>query len=258
MAAIGMARRGLATGAAAPRTVLETAALVVKSLPVTPFEMNMYLLCCKATGDAAIIDAGDDDVDVWVAAAGDAGATIRHLVQTHGHVDHVAGLAAFKAALPDAPTYLHPLDDWIAAAAPAQGLAMGMRCPAPPPADVPLADGAVVRVGDVALDALHTPGHAPGHVAFHAAAHGVLRVRRRPPRRRPRARARTPAPQVRRRPPLPRLDRADRLPRLRRGRHAREPRARGRAPRGHGRLPGPHGSDDDRGRGRHEPLPPGA
>ena len=114
MAAIGMARRGLATGAAAPRTVLETAALVVKSLPVTPFEMNMYLLCCKATGDAAIIDAGDDDVDVWVAAAGDAGATIRHLVQTHGHVDHVAGLAAFKAALPDAPTYLHPLDDWIA------------------------------------------------------------------------------------------------------------------------------------------------
>ena len=165
-------RRLLATGGASPRTLLETEAFVVKSLAVTPFEMNMYLVGCKATGEAAIVDAGDDAVGRWVEAAGDL--AIRHLLQTHGHVDHVAGLAAFKAALPDAPVYLHPLDDWIAAAAPAQGLAMGMRCPAPPAADVALADGDALSVGAVSLDVLHTPGHAPGHVAFHAPAHGVL------------------------------------------------------------------------------------
>lgn len=170
---VRVGERRFASVAAQPRTVLETDALIVKTLPVTPFEMNMYLLGCKSTGDAAIVDAGDSDVARWVEAAGGDGA-IKHVLQTHGHVDHVAGLADFKEALPDAPVYLHPLDDWIAAAAPAQGLAMGMRCPSPPAADVALADGDVLRVGDLEIGVLHTPGHAPGHVCFYLAAHAAL------------------------------------------------------------------------------------
>ena len=159
-----------------PRLIYEDEAVIVKSLPVTPFQMNQYLLGCKTTGDGAIVDAGDDAVARWMAAAAEHGLEVKHLIQTHGHVDHVSGLAAFKRELPDAPIYLHPLDAVIMKAAPAQGMSFGMTgIEDPPPADVDVDDGDVLKVGNLELTAMHTPGHAPGHLIFHLASAGVRR-----------------------------------------------------------------------------------
>jgi glyoxylase-like metal-dependent hydrolase (beta-lactamase superfamily II) len=76
---------------------------------VTPFQMNQYLLGCARTGKAAIIDTGCATASLATAKAH--GLTIEYLLQTHAHIDHIAGLAEIKQeTLPDAPIYLHPED----------------------------------------------------------------------------------------------------------------------------------------------------
>ena len=95
-----------------PAVLLESSSAVVASLAVTPFAMNQYLLGCRATGEAAIIDAGDDDPERWLDIASKLGLKIRHVLLTHAHIDHVAGLASTKEMLPKVPIYLHP-DDWL-------------------------------------------------------------------------------------------------------------------------------------------------
>ena len=91
------------------------------------------------------------------------------------HIDHVAGLAETKAALPDAPVYLHPEDLFLLKTVKAQGMMFGMGAvttPAPP--DVELQDAQRLAVGELSFQVLHTPGHCPGHVCFHCEAEGVL------------------------------------------------------------------------------------
>ena len=83
-------------------------------------------------------------------------------------------LRQMKAALPEAPVYLHPLDTPIIESAPQQGASFGMACPQPPKVDVDIHDGDVLEVGNIKLKVMHTPGHAPGHVIFHSEDHGVL------------------------------------------------------------------------------------
>lgn len=112
---------------------------------------------------------GDDTECVVVDAAHDAdairevvgGRRVLAIVSTHGHNDHVNAVEALRAAT-GAPAWLHPEDRML----------WDVTVPAPPDGD--LADGQVLRVGDVDLEVLHTPGHAPGACCLSAPALGVL------------------------------------------------------------------------------------
>lgn len=159
-----------------PRLVLKNESVLIATLPVTPFQMNQYLIGCPKTGAAALVDCGDGEPERWVQTAAEHSLTIQHLLQTHAHVDHVAGLAVTKALLPDAPVYLHPDDYYILKTSPAQGVAFGFSISSPPSVEVDLSDGQMINVGDLSLRVLHTPGHAPGHVCFHLAEQELLFV----------------------------------------------------------------------------------
>ena len=75
---------------------------------VTSFQMNQYLLGCTRTGKAAIIDTGDATASLEKAKS--LGLRIEYLLQTHAHIDHIAGLAEIKESfLPDASIHLHPV-----------------------------------------------------------------------------------------------------------------------------------------------------
>jgi hydroxyacylglutathione hydrolase len=99
-------------------------------------------------GEAAVIDP-KWDIEDYLALAAEHGLEIRHVLETHNHADHVSGKGRLAQAT---GAEIH-----VPAAAEAE---FGHR---------PLSDGDEVRVGDVTVTAVATPGHRPEHLAYQIA-----------------------------------------------------------------------------------------
>ena len=145
--------------------------VVVGALAVTDFEMNQYVVGDRKSGVSAIIDSGGSDpvpemIKEWCKEEGLELPTL--LLQTHAHIDHIAGLASTKRHFPLATLYLHPRDDVFYAGVGQQSKMFGVTCEEPlPPIDVPLADGLDISLGSKhKFSVIETPGHSPGHVCF--------------------------------------------------------------------------------------------
>lgn len=127
----------------------------VRTLYLPEVYTNCYLLVDG--GDAAVIDPGQDVTDTLLRLAADNGWTYRAVYLTHGHYDHVGGVAALRRALPGLPVYLHRAD-------------AGQDTQLFPTAHLgPLTfweDGEKLTLGSLCVELLHTPGHTPGSVAL--------------------------------------------------------------------------------------------
>jgi glyoxylase-like metal-dependent hydrolase (beta-lactamase superfamily II) len=91
---------------------------------------------------------------------------VRLILNTHGHVDHIAGNAALKRAFPDAPLLIGAgdaamLTDPMLNLSGLSGVAVTS-----PPADRLLVEGDVVEAAGLRLEVLDIPGHSPGHIVF--------------------------------------------------------------------------------------------
>ncbi len=137
--------------------------MILKSLVVGPLASNCYILGDEATKDGVIIDPADE-AEVILQSVAELGLTIRAIILTHGHADHVAALKEVKEAT-TADIMVHTDD----AGYPEQGalaLAFGFYCPAPPPPDRFLKDGDGIDLGDLHFTVIHTPGHTPGGICL--------------------------------------------------------------------------------------------
>ena len=105
-----------------------------------------YLLGCKSRGKLAVVDPHIDLVDEYIALAEAQGAPIEAVLDTHVQADHVSGLPELVART-GATAYLP------------EGAGVDFD-------HVPLADGAVVRLGNTEIEAIATPGHAQAHHAY--------------------------------------------------------------------------------------------
>lgn len=134
-------------------------------IPVTPFEQNCTLLWCEDTMEGAAIDAGGD-IDRIIRAAEAKGVKLTRLLNTHGHLDHVGGVAPLAERLKLPVEGPHADDQfWI------DGMAQQAQMFGFPPTraftpDRWLNEGDTVQVGHVTLEVRHCPGHTPGHVVF--------------------------------------------------------------------------------------------
>ncbi len=139
--------------------------MIVSSLTVGPFEENCYLVVDDSSGDAVLVDPGDEG-DRLLALVGASGARLTAIWVTHAHVDHVGAIAAVKR-VHDVPVYLHALDLPLYRAAGRQAAMYGIPFDDPPLPDRDWNDGDEVHVGSLAFRVMHAPGHAPGHVVLH-------------------------------------------------------------------------------------------
>ncbi len=132
-------------------------------LPLGPLQANCYLLA-DGRGAAAIIDPGGDPEEIFSVIERE-GWTPAAVINTHGHVDHVA---ANRAAVERyrVPLLIHR-DDAPALSDPGLNLSsLGFgRLDSPPP-DRELSDGDEIPVGGLVLEVIATPGHSPGSVCL--------------------------------------------------------------------------------------------
>lgn len=120
--------------------------LELRRVAVGPWPMNCYLVRCPIGDEVVIIDPGAD-AEAILAAVGSA--TVRCILLTHAHPDHIGALDAVRQAT-GAPVGLHPAD--------AEAFEVE--------ADFPLLDGMQLVVGRGHLAVSHVPGHTPGSVCL--------------------------------------------------------------------------------------------
>ncbi len=130
--------------------------MIIKYVYIPNGYTNCYILADEKTKAAAIIDPGDDVPEIMEMVKKDK-LDVRAIFLTHGHYDHVGGVAALRKKYKDIPVYLHPED------AGKDTELMPTRALDP----VTLwRDGDVVMVGELQVEVLHTPGHSAGSVTL--------------------------------------------------------------------------------------------
>jgi len=133
-------------------------------MEVGRFSVFAYLIGGDAGGDGLVIDPADD-VDEIISLADKKKMTIKYILNTHAHVDHIMGNAEMKKKT-GAAVIIHEEDAPLLTRTPMSMLAMFGGQPSPP-ADRTVRDGDLIRVGDLSLKVLHTPGHSPGGMCLH-------------------------------------------------------------------------------------------
>lgn len=133
-------------------------------VPVGPLACNCAILVDDATGQAAVVDPGDEPARI-LAALERAGARAVTLLHTHAHFDHIAGTAEVHRAT-GAAIRLHPDDRFLYDILVEQGKLFGFRFEPPAAVTAPLSDDEEIAVGGAAVRVIHTPGHSPGSSCF--------------------------------------------------------------------------------------------
>ncbi|WP_347986977.1 MBL fold metallo-hydrolase [Methylomonas sp. AM2-LC] len=134
-------------------------------IPVTPYQQNSTLLVCQKTRKAALVDPGGD-LDLLLNAVDQADAKLESILVTHGHMDHIGGVAKLAEQMSLPIFGPHRADDFWIQALPDQCRTVGFPIAEAFTPTRWLTDGDIVRVGEQALKVIHCPGHTPGHIVF--------------------------------------------------------------------------------------------
>lgn len=144
----------------------------IERFTVPPLDNNVYLVVDEPSQEALVVDVGLG-AQTLLGKAKELGATIKFILNTHGHPDHTAEDEPLRAST-GAKIAIFEVD--------AHRLEKNARdpkwyLPMPPPpakAEVLLKEGSEVRIGKTSLVTMHTPGHTEGSACFYSAAEAVL------------------------------------------------------------------------------------
>lgn len=140
--------------------------MIIKSLPLGPVQANTYILTDEG-GHCAVIDAGDCNEQLLSLLRDENIKSVDYILLTHGHFDHIDGVAELKKQYPDAKIAIHsedaPMlgDDLLSLAA-----GFGLHLKSKITADILLSDGDSLPFGTGEIKVIHTPGHTKGSVTY--------------------------------------------------------------------------------------------
>jgi hydroxyacylglutathione hydrolase len=148
--------------------------IAIKRLTLGMVSTNAYLVGDEDTKEALLIDPVDD-APLLFKTAQDAGWTIKLILATHGHFDHVLASKELKD-LTGAPFYINKHDEILLKNLPATGVRFtGQPFPEAAIPDRFLTDAPeTITLGAIKLETLFTPGHAPGHISFFMSEQRIL------------------------------------------------------------------------------------
>jgi len=139
--------------------------LIHETLPVGMLQCNCHILGDAETREALVLDPGDEIKRIEAILVRHK-LTVRAIVSTHAHIDHVGGIAKLVRAT-GAPVLMHEADMPLYQHLDVQAAWIGVPTPETAKVDQFLRDGDSVRWGAFEARVLHTPGHSPGSVALY-------------------------------------------------------------------------------------------
>jgi hydroxyacylglutathione hydrolase len=146
--------------------------MIHEVLPVGMLQCNCSIFGDEQTREAMVIDPGDEIARILEIVARHA-LTVKAIVITHAHIDHIGGAQKLKQAT-GAPVYMNRNDADLQKMMDVQ--AAWLRTPAPPAVaiDGDAKDGGVLAIGATEFHVLHTPGHTQGSISLWIPSEGKL------------------------------------------------------------------------------------
>jgi len=139
--------------------------MIHEILPVGWLLCNCHVLGDPETREALVIDPGDETERILEVLARH-GLTVKAIVITHAHIDHVGGLRKMRE-VSQAPVLMHPEDVQLYRMLDVQAAMIGMPMPGAVEVDGSLREGDSLRWGPYEAQVLHTPGHSRGSVSLY-------------------------------------------------------------------------------------------
>ena len=138
--------------------------MIIECLTVGPFAENTYLLGDEQSRTAYVIDPGGD-TDRLLQLVSNHGLTLQSIINTHGHIDHIAGVQELRERT-GIPFAIHAGELRILENAPQSAAMFGISNFRKPEADQFLQAEELLPLGHKTIKVLATPGHSPGGVSF--------------------------------------------------------------------------------------------
>ncbi len=138
--------------------------MIHEVLPVGILACNCSVFGDEATREGLVVDPGDE-IGRILEIIGRNGLTVKAIVVTHAHIDHIGGAQKLHRAT-GAPVYMNLEDSEMQAMLGVQAEWLGMETPEAVAIDVPANDGDRLVVGSTEFRVLHTPGHTRGSISL--------------------------------------------------------------------------------------------
>ena len=126
--------------------IVDDKTIRIEKLTLGPYETNTYIVVCQKTSESLVVDAPARASEIIAALEG---TQPKYILLTHDHFDHTGVIVSLRSRL-KVPLAAHELDSY--------------QLKTPP--EILLKDGDSLKLGNLKIEVLHTPGHTPGSLCF--------------------------------------------------------------------------------------------
>jgi len=138
--------------------------MILETFPVGPLQCNCSIVADETTREAIVIDPGDEIIYILQRLAAQQ-LTLKQIIVTHAHIDHVGGAAKLKRAT-GAPVFLNQNDLSLLDMLDQQANWIGIDSVDKVAVDASADDLATIGLSSIPALILHTPGHTPGSICL--------------------------------------------------------------------------------------------